>query len=286
MIELKYKKNEKFEIEFENLDEIKEGCNDVLLKIENGDIMPIACFIDKAREKNKWKINLFIPNLTNYHINLLEIAGCCYGVIERFSDNIAFYTFDIDNLYGVKNIIPDWSKYIDEDSAVLFLSEEDCDKYNKNDNYDTYFIYPNGLSPREVNSEMDIRDWSKISIIVPELTSKNIQEINNIAKELKEKYGVEKVEVFASHCFTEIETGNKFEYDGWHGKSTVYINFCPAIGYGKPSEESYLMSCFDNGFAARVYKYIDKLTTTNSTGILDACDEERLKVIDVVEFFD
>ena len=33
------------------------------------------------------------------------------------------------------------------------------------------------------------------------------------------------------------------------------------------------------------FNYIDKITTTNSTGILEAQDSERLKVVDCIEFF-
>ena len=163
------------------------------------------------------------------------------------------------------------SKYIAEDSAVLFLNEADYNKYknlypesyptditmlNKNQKF---FIKNNEipyLIKRVPSPICDWGDYTKVSIIIQSIHSQNIDTINNIAKDLKENYGVEYVEVVATHCLLK----NKLDID-------------PFYYYG------YM----DKG--CQMDKNINKIITTNSTGILEPQKNMRLEVIDCEEFF-
>jgi len=100
------------------------------------------------------------------------------------------------------------------------------------------------------------KESKKISIILPSIHSQNIQEISNIAKDLKEDYGVEYVEIIATHCYLKENKFVKYDYTG---------------GY--------------KGKASFRYNNIDKIITTDSTGVLKVQDTNKLKVIDCEEFF-
>jgi hypothetical protein len=269
MKELKYHKNSKFEIVFENLDEIKEDDN-ILLRLKEGDLSPLfytTCF---------YKRKIFIPYIPEIDdIAMVEIMHRD-GFGQSFSPQ--FTTFDLSSIndyYYFDYILPKWN--ISEDSAVLFLSEEDCDRYNKNDDCDTYFVYPCGLLPRVCSSDMDITDYKNISIILPQLHAGDkscpyhIENVNKFCKELKEKYGVERIELFVSHCFGYLDV---LDWENCKGKMETLI---------------YFQAKQNDDYDAVVYDSIklvaDKITTTNSTGILEVQKSERLEVIDCVEFF-
>ncbi len=173
----------------------------------------------------------------------------------------------------ITNIIPDWSKYIAEYSAVLFLNEADYNKY-KNlypENYPTeramfnknqkFFIKNNKipyLTKRVPSHICDWGDYTKVSIILPSIHSQNIQEINDIAKDLKENYGVEYVEVVATHCFT-------------------FIGSCTY------ADDRSILSADCGTYRLQ---FIDKIITTNSVNkFIKVQKYKRLEVIDCEEFF-
>lgn len=260
-IELKYKKNSRFEIEFENLDEIKEGDN-VILYYSN-DIEAVLLSL-----KLPFNVNLYIP----------YIAKTIADNLDNILSNVNLYTLDSGSEVLCQGVIlPKWN--IPEDNAVLFLSEGDMEKYagsyhfndenpilcySKENNIINVFgknadrYYGNAIEPYVI---------PKISIIIPQLHQDNIQEINNIAKELKEKYWVEEVNVFASHCFINLTNLITLE------KLAILSNRLEKAIMQKESLE-----CDD-------IKYINKITTTNSTGILEVQKSDRLEVIDIKEFF-
>ena len=155
-----------------------------------------------------------------------------------------------ENATGFCSIVPDWSKYIAKDSAVLFLN------LNKNQK----FFIKNNIK-RVPSPICDWGDFTKVSIVSPSIHSQNIQEINNIAKDLKENYGVEYVEVVAKDFFL----------------ATCFTS------------ETYLI-CLSNHNTQSIGKQynlhiIDKIITTDSTGILEPQKSERLEVIECEEFF-
>ena len=299
MKELKYRKNSKFEIEFTNLDEIKEGDN-VILRLKNGDLSPLF-YLDC--EFTRFKI-FFICGIFNDY-QLQQIVP----ILKNHNECI-FYFFDIDNFelflqiekknnfvnsnVQFKNIFPKWN--IPEDSAVLFLNEESYEKYSAN--YNTYFTYPDCINAINIIEQNGIDDvdcikyYKTISIIVPELHCEDksckyhIENINNVCKEVKEKYRVEKIELFVSHCFLRVDDISLFCYQE-NGKMCMsYKTF-----YGLHIEPLFR------------YLNFDFLTTTNSTQKIEAYNqsdrnesnefykkeknnyESRLEVIDIVEFF-
>jgi hypothetical protein len=274
MIELKYKKNEKFEIEFENLNEIKIG-NDVFIKLLNGDITPLL-ILHKELDNVEFLYEVFISGLSSRQLELfyVYIQGLDrdnYIAYSSQPSDIKYNIFDVDSHLidlehtNFKNTIPNWLPYIDKDSAVLFLNKEDYSRYATDSfsdvfDYSQTFIYPKIDHPcnKLACTSSDCRgvnEFKTVSIIISELHSKNIGEINNIAKELKEKHRIKTVEVFASHYFIQSEA-----------KLLTILN-----------------DFKDNCYSAPLG--INKITTTNSTGILDTQDSERLKVVDVQEFF-
>lgn len=264
-IELKYYKNSKQEIVFENLDEVKES-DDVVLKLEN-DNSNLFFELESLLPR---KCNLYIPHIQSKENVLCNLDRLFYIPPLEYKANLI--TFDNQKLYElqknrehwitIKNIFPKWK--IPEDSAVLFLNMNDFDKYAQD--YDTYFTYPNLKSGEDCldRDYFSIQNHKIISLILPELHAEdkscpyNKENINKICKELKEKYRVERIELFVSHCFLYFYSiGNRLlKYE------------------------------IDSGGGSYVDEYIDKITTTNSTSIFKVQKSDRLEVIDCVNFFD
>ena len=96
-------------------------------------------------------------------------------------------------------ITPDWSKYIAKDNAVLFLSDEDADRYSNSYDDVNLVTYKNAVYHLE--DENVFKRSGKTSIILPSIHSQNIQEISNITNDLKENYGVEYVEIVTLDCY-------------------------------------------------------------------------------------
>lgn len=350
-IELKYYKNSKHEIVFENLDEIKEDDN-VVLRLKDGDLTPI--FYLNAID------NLFIPYLPIDKEIAIELDGLFYEkyLWAKTLDNDFIYdTFkDSEEVKTTKNILPKWN--IPEDNAVLFLSENDRDRYK----YRDYIMYLHN----ELCFEIQQGDrYPNMSIIIPELHAEDkncpyhIENINKVCEELKEKYGVERIELFVSHCFIDNKElfSKKLQYfkslelkDKKH-INNMFIESAKKTGinivfqdrYGQ-YECDYIHSFYIEGIGKQFYveykyvnfedenhirrsdpfskliidtlilavlhnrideikqkinniivklkevekkelNYIDKITTTNSTGILEVQKSDRLEVMDVMEFF-
>ena len=251
--------------------ELPEG--DYRLDLPNGDLTLLYLSIIKIE-----KCHLFCPVLPNYHnsiyaqINhILHARGIVLHTLESSNTfNATGSSLNLNQVF-IQNITPDWSKYIAKDNAVLFLSEEDYNKYKdlypenypsegKMFNKNQKFFIKNDKIPhliKRVPSPIcEWGDYTKVSIILPSIHSKNIQEISNIAKDLKENYGVEYVEVIATHCYLKENKFVKYDYTG---------------GY--------------KGEASFRYNNIDKIITTDSTGDLEVQDCANFKVIDCEEFF-
>ena len=223
--------------------------------------------------------------------NKLYVSYLPYN-FERYKAIFDFKTLD--------DVTPNLSKYIPEDNAVLFLSEgvdvdvhtyepyevffpkHQCCIYKKHINqlcffrkkelrkYKTYEAdcwvsektiqtnYDNRCQNTCDSKNSNVPDIfknpiNKLTIFLPHGTQYELQKANEVAKELMEKYGVEEVNVFALHCFQYIN-------------EPIFLFFPPFL-----NEED----C-----------YINKIITTNSTGILPVRDTERLQVIDCKEIFE
>lgn len=250
-IELKYHKNSKQEIVFENLDEIKEGDN-VVLRLKELDLTVLFYLNDMLVEKDIRLNSLFIPHLCNNYNILNDIDDIMKMRVNKIFtiDNTEISKLEPENI--IKNILPKWN--IPEDSAVLFLTKRDRDGYN----YRDYIMYIDNELCMEIQPESKYPD---MSIIIPEIHAEDkncryhIENINKVCKELKEKYGVERIELFVSHCFGYIDI---IDLENFQGNMKTYN-------------------------ATRLV--IDKITTTNSTGMLEVKKSDRLDVVDCVEFF-
>jgi hypothetical protein len=241
-----------------------------------------------------------VPILDTEHIicdYCYEEGKTCDACESIISDKIKICQEDLEKCFGyedITNILPKWN--IPEDNAVLFLSEKDSVKYSAN--YNTYFTYPDCINAINIIEQNGIDDvdcikyYKTISIIIPELHAEDqscpyhIDNINNVCKELKEKYGVERIELFVSHCFLRADDHSLFCYQE-DGK--MCMNYRPF--YDWSIEPPF------------IYLNFDFLTTTNSTQNIDTYNqhdknesnefykkeknnyESRLEVIDVIEFF-
>lgn len=188
MIKIEHTKNELGEIQFTN--EWNDPENKYILYIRDGDLTPLISIDDKIRQRGI----IFVPYIP-------QTALPTPTNIKTFDD-----------------IIPDFSPYIDKDSVVLFLSYKEAKSYTQQGqrvqgnrenfifhNSKFYRIYTDTFSSVSLDIMMlddpDIFAYQSITLIIPSLHSGNIQEINNICKDLKEKHGVERIEVVATHCF-------------------------------------------------------------------------------------
>jgi len=225
-----HKKNELFEVEFYKDKECTEtfdftGKKNLYIELINGDITPLIALDKITPTDRSLGITAYVPYIPN---------------VKIITNNLRIKTLD--------DITPNLSKYIPEDNAVLFLSEEGADKYA--DDCEAWFLYQKDFPKRELNSEMDIRDWKKLTIFLSHGTLSKFQKANEVVKELKEKYGVEEVNLCVLHSFDKND-----DYD----------------------VISFLL----------YYKVFNEIITTNSTGILKAKDfRKRLQVIDCKEIFE
>ena len=240
-----HKKNELFQVEFYQDKECQQAFNfenikNLYIKLKDGDCTPIFSLSNKLWSLNI-KANIFTP--TWY-----------LGLYDGISPQTPLITLN-DVLDDI-----DLSKYILKDNAVLFLSEEEANKHSDNcENWFSWFLYQKDFPTRQSNSEMDIRDWKAITIFLPHGTESELKKVNEIAQELKEKYKIEKVNIFVLHCFGYL-----------YGDDYIIVGFKK-----------------ENNFNTRLIldKFIDKVIATNSTGISEPQDEERLQILDCYDIF-
>jgi hypothetical protein len=176
------------------------------------------------------------------------------------------------------------SKYIPEDNAVLFLSEQDMEKYkdyfpsnhiglyiNDGKNDET-FIANNTESL--INGIVEVKKRNA-TIFLKHGTQSEIQKANEVGKELQEKYSVKEMKVFALHCF------KKFDYD-WRFDflRNIIEEEENAKGIWQGDKFGELVN---NEIPKRVF--INKIITTNSTGILKP-QNISLQVIDCKEILE
>jgi hypothetical protein len=179
---------------------------------------------------------------------------------EKLAQAIVLCKLKNNKNYDLKNCF----KYIPPDDTVLFLYKKDLklfQKYFKNhiglyvdDNKDTEIFIANDIKSLTAGvAEIKTRP---VTIFLSIADSQTFIKANDIAKKLKEKYGVEKVNVFASHCFVENPPPD------W-----AIVNQDGSFGH------------FDNKEQKMKNAWFDKLITTNSTRILKIESGERLQVI-------
>lgn len=238
-----HKKNELFEVEFYKDKECTEdfdftNAKNLYIEPKNGDCTPIFALSHKLSGLGI-KARIFTPI---WHL----------GWYDGISPQTPVVTLnDVLCNDELKNV--NLSKYIPEDNAVLFLSEEDRIKF-VNDN-----IFSNSF---DLDSFYKVAKFlsnppKKITIFLPHGTQSELQKADEVGKYLWENFGI-KPNLCALHCFTQQD---------------YILNI-----YGNCLEDSCLAEDVCN---------FNKIITTNSTGILKPEDStERLQVIDCKEIFE
>jgi hypothetical protein len=179
---------------------------------------------------------------------------------EHWFDAVSYKSSLDDKIYVVqqaefesvfKEWTPDFSKYIPEDSVVLFLNYNDHEKYYKtlqNDLNRRIVYWEERREPSNINGVLTLYKYKKVTIVADSINSQSIQQFNNISKELKEKYNVEWVGLCSRDCFAVFNHQDKIALE------SEYLN-------------EWLTEDIEN-LIVNVCK-IDKIITTNSTGILE-----------------
>lgn len=238
-----HKKNEQFQTEFYQDKECQQAFDyeeNLYIELKDGDITPLVniCNFDITQPLRDM-ITIYTPYLDTSFIRGILGEYCFITTIDDITINL--------------------SKYIPEDNAVLFLSKKEVDKHS----YDceAWFLYQKDFPVRLSNSEMDIRDWKMITIFLAHGTESELKKANEIAEELKKRYGIEKVNLFALHLFTKITE--------FYEKIVFYSDSCLS---------SNIEDWHNLG-------NINKIIATNSTGILEPQDKKRIQILDCYDIF-
>jgi hypothetical protein len=235
LTQIHHKKNELQEVEFYQDKECTEafdfiGKKNLYIELKDGDISPLL-YIDQGDTNGE---KLFVPYINKYANIPQQTFDCCGIGIWR-------------EVLTLDDITPNLSKYIPEDNAVLFLSEEDKEMYCNALESNICLFSLKDLKIwnfKYLNDSGEMETPQKATIFLYHGTQSELQKANEVEKELKEKYGVKEVNLFALHWF-----------------------------YKRNDFREPQLRC-------------DKLITTNSTGILPIQDKERLQVVDCKEIFE
>jgi hypothetical protein len=236
--QIHHKKNEIQDVELFEDKECTEAFDfmdkkDLYIELVSGDITPLVRLRNQAAT---WQ-NIYTPYLC-----------------EQFK-----HYEPLDKIKTLDDINLNLSKYIPKDNAVLFLTQEDTLKYSE--------IFKDRTCAMLNKVTLDVikeKNTKKLTIFLPHGTQSELQKANEVAKELKEKYGVEEVNLFALHCFI---------------RGLCFINEKLSF-YHYANHNSVAEVKFSESF-------INKIITTNSTGILKPEDStERLQVIDAKEMLE
>jgi hypothetical protein len=239
-----HKKDEQFNIEFFQDENCRQAFNfenvkNLYIELKEGDCTPIFKLSNKL-----WSLSIRAKIFTP-----IWYLGF-YGGISPQTPLITLQ--DLENIF---------SKYIPEDNAILFLSKDEADKYAHK--CEAWFLYQENLPPtKELNSQMDIKDYKKITIFIESYTESEIKKTIDIAKKLKEEYGLEEVNVFALHCFANLYGG------------ADYINLTAFIDKG-------------NGSPVHLFfkEFVNKIIITNSTCGSKTQNKKRRQIIDCYNIF-
>jgi hypothetical protein len=227
-------------------------------------------FLEKLDAEVLFELSMRVNNNTVFIPSPCTISGTTLHYIrECWQDNCPDSSFVF-----LDDTTPNLSKYTPKDNAVLFLdkgTQSECENsFMPNEIY-TYVT--NNIEGKSILENIfyygtHINELHQnITIFLPHGTQSELQKAEEVAKELREKYGVEEVNLFVLHCFIPFNTTKKW-----------------TIGEPVDFEEFTLQ---DEIYPAnKMIKHINKIITTNSTGILPVEDNERLQVIDCKEIFE
>lgn len=304
-----HKRNELFEVELYKDEECTEAFDftnvkDLYIERVNGDITSLVRLRNQAAT---WQ-NIYTPYLCEqfkYYEPLDKIK-----TLNDITPNLSKYIPE-DNavlfLDGEKISLIDYDNYYDMFSGYRDIEFEG--KIIKGMPYhpQIYGIHTIGDRVSVHKHEHGIDDYTnftlnilkgkKLTIFLPHGTQSELQKANEVGKYLWENFGI-KPDVFVLHCFlTKIVYGtvgylcdkkkymlsikNKCFMDDIYCKDTSKLS-----RLNKDYDKEFIYYELDtlNGEFA---EYINKIITTNSTGILKPEDSnERLQIIDVKEIFE
>ena len=280
-----HKKNELFEVEFYKDKECQqafdfENIKNLYIELKDGDCTPIFSLSNKLWSLNI-KANIFTP--TWY-----------LGLYDGISPQTPLITLnDVLDDIGL-------SKYIPKDNAVLFLSEEDKEKYQNYFPNQHIGLYINdGKNEEEFTANniesliSGIADVKKgnITIFLTHGTKSKFYKTNiveKLAEQLTEECGVNEVNLFILHCFVNLRPCWLPQISFLNGVLTFhYFNILTH------SKQEIILAWEENGEELKndsYFGYIDTITTTNSTKIAYTEDcrpelENKFKILDCYDIF-
>jgi len=268
-----HKKDEQFNVEFFQDKECRQAFNfenveNLYIELKEGDITPLS-YIFYSNFTGTVFVSYFNDSSSIENFSLIRHMGCNTNIKFITIENDIFQAI-IENCKNVNlvNLSPNLSKYIPTDNAILFLNKDDADKYA--DKCEAWFLYQLNFPRRELNSQMDIRDYKKITIFIESYTESEIKKTIDIAKKLKEKYGIEEVNLFILHCFVDLRPCYLPQIS--YLNDVLTYHFFEVLTHSK---QERILAWEENGEELKndfYFGYINTITTTNSTKI--ACIQE------------
>lgn len=276
-----HKKNELFQVEFYQDEKCtnlikhlpysenakKSDINNFYIKLKEGDITPITSLLRLSGYVSDYFYTPYVPSCQSNQVKTLD------------------------------DITVNLSKYIPEDNAVLFLSEGDKEKYqNYFPNQHIGLYIDDGKNDKEFTADniesliSGIADVKKgnITIFLPHGTESELKKANEIARELKEKHGVEEVNLFVLHCFIhDVYNYNSSFADDFYKQNykDAYDELCSIECKLDVSKKEYKTQFEAEKLEHKQECFINKIIATNSTGISEPQDEERLQILDCYDIF-
>lgn len=248
-----HKKNELFEVDFYKDKEYQqafdfENIKNLYIELKEGDCTPIFSLSNKLWSLNI-KANIFTP--TWY-----------LGLYNGISPQTPLITLN-DVLDGEDSSNVNLSKYIPKYNAVLFLSNETNGAYKN-----VFCKYGSICTSFAEISVLDQIKWlkdgglfhNKITIFLPYGTESELEKAIELAKQLKEEYRFNEINLFVLHCFISLYGGN------------YYVNGFVSKGDDFPAFYSF-------------GEVFNKIITTNSTGVSLQKNAKRLQIIDCYDIF-
>ena len=177
-----------------------------------------------------------------------------------------------NSIITLDDITPNLSKYIPEDNILMFIgSVEDLCKFNKiKTKYTTHHAWFCNEENKWIIPEP--KQSKKLTIFLPHGTQSALQKAEEVKKELKEKYEVEKVNLFVKDWFLP----RCYEYNIAELTPEWFEAFCTI------QDDFNIANNIDN-----IKDSFNKIITTNSTSILKPKDSnDRFKVLDCKDIFE
>jgi hypothetical protein len=254
-------------------------------------------FLEKLDAEVLFELSMRVNNNTVFIPSPCTISGTTLHYIrECWQDNCPDSSFVF-----LDDITPSLSKYTPEDNAVLFLdkgTQSECENsFMPNEIY-TYVT--NNIEGKSILENIfyygtHINELHQnITIFLPHGTQSELQKAEEVAKELREKYGVEEVNLFVLHLFVFSKQVQQ-DFSACEGLySSGYIEYTDSLIVEKHELN------IDGYYATKStlhkkYQHINNFITTNSINHIFQnttsyrLDDEQfleIQVIDCKEIFE